>query len=115
MKSLILIVLMIASANAMSMDRGTADQLLLAQGLNLARFEQAGSVLLLGEVTGGGRAVPMDSVQAILLEDRAIIRNQIGAMDFKPASGRLADLDSFRAGGVFFTKEDIRGVVVRKK
>lgn len=113
MKASLLIVLMIVSAKAMSMDRNTADQLLQAQGMNLSHLEASGATLLLGEVTGGGRAIPADRVQAIILDNQAITRTQISSMDFRPATNRLSDIDSFRAGGTYFTREDIRGVVVK--
>lgn len=113
MKALFLISVMILSAKAMAMSRGQAEQLILQRNINLQVLEQTGAQLILGEVTGGGRALPADRVQVILLQDRAVLKKEIISMDFAPVTGKLSDLDSFRVGGTYFTKQDIRGVVVK--
>ena len=97
----------------MALDRVQAERLLQQRQVNLRQLEQGGSKLLLGEVTGAGFVLPADRVQVILLNDRAVVKKEIEGMDFRPVSGKLSDLDSFRAGGTYFTREDIRGVVVR--
>jgi len=113
MKAFFLLAVMLVSAKAFSMDRGEAERLVAQRSLNLATLERAGSQLLLGEVTGGGRLLPADRVQVILLDGRAVLKAEVVSMDFSPVTGRLSDLDSFRVGGTYHTREDIRGVVIR--
>lgn len=113
MKAFILFAVMLVSARAMAMDRALAQQLLAERNLNLSTMERAGAQLLLGEVTGGGRVLPADRVQVILLNNKAVLKSEIVSMDFSPVTGRIGDLDSFRVGGIYHTREDIRGVVIR--
>lgn len=116
MKAIVLIAVMVLMAivnTAHAMDRSLAAQLISQRNLNLTSLEQTGAQLILGEVTGGGKVLPADRVQVILLQDRAILKREIVGMDFSPVTGKLGDLDSFRVGGLYYTKEDIRGVVIR--
>lgn len=113
MKALFLIAVMLMSARAFSMDRVQAQQLLSQRNLNLQNLERNGSQLMLGEVTGGGRLLPAERVQAILLDGQAVLKSEIVSMDFSPVTGRIGDLDSFRVGGIYHTRQDIRGVVIR--
>ncbi len=113
MKTLIIISTLLLSFSALALDRVNAEKLLQQRQLNLRAMEQSGSKLLLGEVTGAGLVLPADRVQVILVEQRAILKKEIESMDFSPVSGKLGDLDSFRVGGSYFTREDIRGVVVK--
>jgi len=113
MKALILFLGLLSAFQALALDRQAAERMLQQKQISLRQIEQGGGKLLLGEVTGAGLVLPADRVQAILLADRAILRRELEGMEFNPSTGRLGDLDSFRAGGVYFTREDIRGVVVR--
>jgi hypothetical protein len=64
-------------------------------------------------VTGGGRVVPADRVQAVIVADRAVLKREIISMDFRPANGsQIGQLDSFRVGGSYYTREDVRAIVV---
>ena len=115
MKAFILIAILAltaAAAKAQTLTRPMAEQMLIQRQINLQTLERGGAQLLLGEVTGGGR-VAADRVQVILLQDRAVLKREIVSMDFSPVTGKLSDLDSFRVGGEYFTKEDIRGVVIK--
>lgn len=113
MKALILIAVMIISAKALALGRVEAERLIQQRSINLQTLEQNGARLILGEVTGGGRVLPADRVEVILLQDRAVLKREVVSMDFSPVTGRLGDLSSFRVGGLYYTAEDVRGVVVR--
>lgn len=113
MKALILVMGLLTAFQALALDRGQADRLLQERQLSLRQMEQGGNRLLLGEVTGAGLVLPADRVQVVLLQDRAVLKREIESMAFSPVTGKLGDLDSFRVGGTYFTREDIRGVVVK--
>ncbi len=115
MKALLLIALMIVTAKAFSqtLSRAEAERLLQQRNVNLQQIESQGGRLILGEVTGGGRVLPADRVQAVIVDGRAVLKREIVSMDFRPASGsQIGQLDSFRVGGVYYTREDVRAVVV---
>jgi hypothetical protein len=113
MKTLILALSLLAVQSASALTRLEAESLLKARGISLRALEMQGSRLLLGEGTGGGFQVPASKVDILLLEDQAILRQEVSGMDFSPRTGQVQDLSSFRFEGVFHTGEAIRGVVVR--
>jgi hypothetical protein len=113
MKALILCMGLLTAFQALALDRTQADRLLQERQLTLRGLEQSGGKLILGEVTGAGLVLPADRLQVVLLQDRAVLKREIESMAFSPVTGKLGDLDSFRVGGTYFTREDIRGVVVK--
>ena len=113
MKALILFMGLLTAFQALALDRVQADRLLQERQLSLRGLEQGGGKLILGEVTGAGLVLPADRLQVVLLQDRAVLKREIESMAFSPVTGKLGDLDSFRVGGTYFTREDIRGVVVK--
>ncbi len=114
MKTLILFLGLLTAFQALAMDRTQAERLLQARQLSLRQLEQGGGRLLVGgEVTGAGLVMPTDRVQIVIVQDRVILKREIESMDFSPLTGKLGDLDSFRVGGTYYTREDIRGVVIR--
>lgn len=115
MKALILIFMMAVTAKAFSQNltRADAERLLQQRNVNLQQVESQGGRLIIGEVTGGGRVVPVERVQAVIVADRAVLKREIISMDFQPSNGnQVGQLDSFRVGGSYYTREDVRAIVV---
>lgn len=113
MKNFLILIAFVISFSALALDRSGADRLLQQRQLSLQQMERSGARLLLGEVTGAGFVLPADRVQVVFVRGEAILRKEIESMDFSPATGSLKDLSSFRVRGMYFTKEDIRGAVVK--
>lgn len=115
MKNLILVTFLIlaaAASHAAEMTRATAERLLRDRQVNLTYVErEGGRLIFMGENTGGG--IPAGRVQAVILSNRAVLKAEILSMDFQPvANGQLNNLDSFRVGGSYHTRQDIRAVLV---
>jgi len=83
--------------------------------MSLQILEQQGSQLLLGEVTGAGRALNAEQIDAIFMQDQVVLKQEIEAITFKKKGKKLADIDSFRANGLYFTIEDIQAVLIKNK
>lgn len=115
MKVLLTIVLIMTSLPLLAFERGHAERLLGKRQLSLQMFEQQGSQLLLGEVTGAGRALNAEQIDIIFMQEQVILKNEIEAITFKKKGKRLADIDSFRAHGLYFTVEDIQAVLIKNK
>lgn len=109
MKTLLLIVTLLLSVtlHAQEFRRLHAERLLSGRRLSLEQFEQRGSELLLGEVTGAGRTLNIERVEVLFLADQAILKSEIESLP-------QTDLDSFRAHGIYYTVEDIRAVLLKK-
>lgn len=116
MKALILIAVMLVTAKAFSQEaitRASAERLLQQRNVNLQQVEAQGGRLILGEVTGGGRVIPTDRLQVVIVDNRAVLKREIISMDFNPSSGsQIGQLDSFRVGGTYYTRQDVQAVVV---
>lgn len=113
MKTLLVLVTLLTSLSALALDRASAERLLQQRQLSLPQLERSGARLLLGEVTGAGFVLPAERVEVVFVRGQAILRQEIESMDFSPATGRLKDLASFRVGGLYFTRDDVRGALVR--
>lgn len=113
MKNLLILIAFLICFKALALDRASADRLLQQRQLSLQQMERSGARLLLGEVTGAGFVLPADRVQVVFVRGEAILRKEIESMDFSPATGSLKDLSSFRVRGMYFTKEDVRGAIVK--
>ncbi|MBY0516828.1 MAG: hypothetical protein K2P81_07975 [Bacteriovoracaceae bacterium] len=111
MNKYFLLVLTLLSLNSFAIDRNQVNRLLQQRQMTLSQFEQNGSKLVLGEVTGAGLVLPAERVQVLILNDRVVLKREIESMDFAPITGKLSDLDSFRAGGLYFTRQDIKAVI----
>ena len=113
MKSLLLL-LFIFSTNVFAFEREHVNQLLSKRDLSLQQLERQGHELLLGEVTGAGRIINLNQVQIILLQDRIVLKKEIESISTINHKSGLKDLESFRAFGLYFTREDIKGVISKK-
>lgn len=115
MKALITIALLFSSLTLMAFERGHAERLLGSRQLSLHALEQQGSQLLLGEVTGAGRALNAEQIDVIFTQDQVVLKHEIEAITFKKKGKKLADIDSFRAHGLYYTLEDIQAVLIKNK
>lgn len=113
MNKLFFILTLSISFSSFAFDRTSAERLLQQRQISLAEQERSGARLLLGEVTGAGFVLPAERVEVVFIRGQAILRSEIESMDFSPATGRLKDLSSFRVRGLYFTREDVRGALVR--
>lgn len=115
MKTLLITLSLLFSLQALaSMNRTQAERLLLERNIQLSARENAGARLLLGEVTGAGLVIPVEKVELVIAQNRVIFKKEIESMDFAPHTLRLKDLSSFRAHGVYYTREDIQGALISR-
>ncbi len=115
MKTLIIFLSFIISVSAFAtINRSQAERLLLERNIQLSTRENSGARLLLGEVTGAGFVIPVEKIELVIAQNRVILRKEIESMDFVPHTLKLQDLSSFRAYGVYFTKEDIQGALISR-
>ena len=115
MKTLLISLSLLFSLQALAnMNRTQAERLLQERNIQLSVRENAGARLLLGEVTGAGLVVPAEKIEAIIAQNRVILKKEIESMDFAPHTLRLKDLSSFRAHGVYFTKSDIQAALISR-
>ncbi len=115
MKTILLLVAFLTSFSvSATLGRPQAERLLQERNISLAASESAGARLLLGEVTGAGFVVPMEKVELVIAQNRVFLRKEIEAVDFVPHTQRLNDLSSFRAKGLYFTRDDIQATLVRR-
>jgi hypothetical protein len=115
MKTLLILLSTLFSLQALAnLNRTQAERLLQSRNIQLQSRESAGARLLLGEVTGAGFVIPVDKVELVIAHNRVILKKEIESMDFVPHTLKLTDLSSFRAHGVYFTKEDIQGALISR-
>jgi hypothetical protein len=113
MKKLFFLLLLLNCFESEAFDRIQAEQLLNQRQIQLRQLEQAGGQLLLGEVTGAGKVIPIERVQILFLDQKALFKKEIESLEFIPRTGALKDLDSFRHEGLYYTGEQVRGVVLK--
>lgn len=115
MKPILVALLFLTSLQLFAFERDHAERLLDSRQISLINLEQQGNQLLLGEVTGAGRALNAEQIEIIFLHDQVILKKEIEAISFKKKGKLLSDLDSFRAHGLYYTAEDIQAVLILKK
>lgn len=115
MKTLLITFSVLFSFQALAnLNRAQAERLLQERNIQLSARENAGARLLLGEVTGAGLVIPVEKVELVIAQNRVILKKEIESMDFAPHTLRLKDLSSFRAHGVYYTREDIQGALISR-
>ena len=97
-----------------SINRNQAERLLQERNIQLSYRENAGARLLLGEVTGAGLVIPVEKVELIIAQNKVIFKKEIESMDFVPHTLRLKDLSSFRAHGLYYTRDDIQAALISR-
>ncbi len=102
------------TTESFAFNRQKAQRLLQAKNLSLEHFEARGGELMLGEVTGAGLVRNASQIQAVFLGDEVILKREIEDMEFNPNTGILRDLSTFRAQGLFFNREEIQGILIKK-
>lgn len=114
MKFLTLLFFITLTFNARAFERSQAQSLLASRALSLESLERQGGQLFLGEVTGAGRTLNAQQLRVIFMQDRVILKEEVESISFKKQGNKLADIDSFRAHGLYYTAEDIQGVLITK-
>jgi hypothetical protein len=113
MKTLtILFSLIVTNVFAQNLSRTQIEQLLLKKNIKLSAVESLGSKLLIGEVTGAGRGVPMSKIQAFITHDRAILSSEIDSIDAGVPSV-LSNLSSLRFEGNYILSTDLEAVLIK--
>lgn len=112
MKFLICLMILANSLLSFSLTREEAIILLAQKNVSLQQLEDQGSQLLLGEVTGGGKSIPMGQVRAILTNESAILQNEIHDIEFS-GSPVLSAVELFKTAGEIVLKQEIVGVIVK--
>lgn len=112
MKIFMSLVLFMFMSSAFALTRSDVERMLSSKNVSLQGLEASGSVMLLGEVTGHGRSIPLEKVQAILTDKDAILRHEIESVS--PSGVKiLGSSDSIRAGGQYILIEDVRATILK--
>lgn len=98
---------------AHALTRSDVERMLAAKNVSLRALEGQGAVMLLGEVTGHGRSVPLEKVEAILTEKDVILSHEIESVSPNGARN-LSQSDSIRAQGQYILREDVKATILRK-
>lgn len=110
MKILILIIFM--AANSFAITRSDVERLLSHRNVSLKALEASGAQMLMGEVTGHGRAIPVEKIEAILTDNKAILRKDIEGLI--PTGARsLNSVETIRSQGQYILTEDVRATILR--
>ena len=113
MKFLTLIILLTSMLPAWSLTRSEMEEMLRTKNLSLSSFESRGLQVIMGEVTGHGRQIPMDKLEAIFTDKDVILRREIEATT--PAQARsLSGIDTLRARGQYFLKGDVKATIISR-
>ena len=110
MKTLIALIALVGGLSAFAADRGDLNQLLLERGTTIAAYEMQGMRLVMGERTGGGRALLFAQVEVVFTKEEAILKKDIQNVDLQNGS-RLGNLESLQAGGRHIDADQIIGVI----
>lgn len=89
--------------------------MLAKHGYSTEFMNENGLKVLLGEVTGAGRTLPTEDIQAYLTKDQIYSAQDIVRLDFKhPSLGKsLKDINSVEFTKGVILKKQIRGVVYK--
>lgn len=114
MKTFTFLFLILLSLEGLAFERQDAEQLLNQRNFSLQNFENQGERLLLGEVTGGGKIINLEDVSAIFLEQQVILKKEIESFHTQEETSTLSAVDTFRANGLYFSKEEIKAILLKQ-
>jgi len=113
MKFFIFFFFLLNSLPVLAISRQEVETLLRSKNISLRGLEAQGSVLLMGEVTGHGKVIPMDKVEAILTDREVILRHEIESIS--PHGQRsLSTTDSIRGNGRYILTEDVQATILSR-
>jgi hypothetical protein len=113
MKTFILILsLIFPLVSQAALTRQQIETLLNQKNMTLMQLEQRGAQVLLGEVTGHGRAVPFNKVQVLFTESEAILKHEIDSVEFKGGAEQLGNISTVRFQGQYVLKQDVKAAIV---
>lgn len=110
MKTILILIALVFATAAQALDRQSISELLEKKGVALVELERRGFQVLMGEVTGSTKGIPLAKVQAILTHDEAILRREIEGTEVR-GSAVLGNLQSVRFGGQYVPASAIIGVI----
>jgi len=95
---------------------GPMMKMLAQHGYSTAFLNDNGLKVILGEVTGAGRTLPTEDIEAFLTKTQVLLAQDIVRLDFKnPSLGKtLKDISSVEFVKNTIKKKDIHGVVFKK-
>jgi hypothetical protein len=99
-------------AFSQSVSRNQIESILRSRQIQLSQLEAQGQRLLIGEVTGAGRSLPLNRVQIFITNDQAILSHEIESYDVKTPAA-LGNLSSLRSSGVYYLSSDIKAVLIK--
>lgn len=112
MKRLTFFILLLLSFSALAVERKELEQLLLERGTSIAAFEARGLRLVMGERTGGGRALQFASVEVVFTKEEAILKKEIQNVNLANGT-KVSNLESLQANGRHIDGDDLVGFIVK--
>jgi hypothetical protein len=111
MKTIIALSLMFINTTAFCLSKTDVEKLLQEKNKSLKNFES--QAIILGEVTGAGKKLPLSRVSVIITENEAILNNEITEASFKNDISQIGNLDQLRTRSAIVELQDIKGIIHR--
>lgn len=113
MKTIFLILALLASLPSFAVNRVEIEALLREKGVELRDLESRGMQTLMGEVTGHISLIPFSKVQILITDQEAILKKEIDGVDFS-GSQIMGSIISVRFNGQYVTKQDVKATIISK-
>ena len=95
---------------------GFVKNIMKKRQMNLEQMLNNGHDLLLGEVTGAGRKVPLSQIKVLVTKEDAFKMSNIQRIEFKKSGGlKLENVDFFEIKNKVIDVSELKALVIEKK
>lgn len=95
---------------------GFVKNIMKKRQMNLEQMLNNGHDLVLGEVTGAGRKVPLEKIKVLVTKEDAFKMSNIQRIEFKKAGGlKLENVDFFEINNKVVEVKELKALVIKKK